>query len=416
MSKRRRARKKNRPAKLRSERDPAGRQGVRRYLVPAAAVMCVAAVGFVAVRAFWQGKAGRPSRSPRADRAAILLAEALAGPAFSPQATADDLKHEAIRTSDELLEAYPHSADSLPVAARLQTSLGNLDVAVPLWRRCTEIDPGFVEGYRQLGLAAQQAGDFQQAAVWFEKVVSLDPSDPDAPHQLADALMELGRIEEAVTLLEERMRGPAASDRSMVTLGQAYLQLKQYEKAEKMFAWVIRQDPDERAAYYGLARVCARAGRKEESRKYLKKYQELSPVDFQELARQNRAYTDLATVRNILITVLLESGGVYRGHKNTLKAEQMWREAAHLDAGNVPSRRELLSLYEQQGRDEDALAICTQLSRIEPENPDHWLNVGVLEGRLGRLEAARAALQKAIRLDPHNPTYRQAYALAGQEK
>jgi len=91
------------------------------------------------------------------------------------------------------------------------------------------------------------------------------------------------------------------------------------------------------------------------------------------------------------------------------KTEESWQRAAHLDPEHTECRTELLELYEQIDRDHDhdALVIASQLSTIEPMNPDHWRNVGLLKGRLGQLEDAREALKRAMRLDPGNPSYRE---------
>ncbi len=337
--------------------------------------------------------------------------ESFDAPAFSPEATVDDLKQEAIRTVEELLEAYPDSTDSLPVAARLQSSLGNSDVAVKMWQRCAQIDPRYVDAYFAMGVAARKRGDLQEAEKMFEKVMSRAPSHPEAPALLADALMQSGRAEEAVAVLEGRVRGPAVLDKTMLTLGRAYLQLNEWEKAKQTFETLIQADPTESSAYYGLARAYARLGQRNKSQQYLQKYRSLASVDHEQYARDIRLYADAATVRRILAKTLLESGQVYRKHGETAKAEQRWRKAAVLEAENTQCRYELLYLYEEQQRDREALRISKELCEIEPENPDHWLYFGVLSGRLQQFDAALAALEHAVKLDPKNPRYRQAYAL-----
>jgi cytochrome c-type biogenesis protein CcmH/NrfG len=45
---------------------------------------------------------------------------------------------------------------------------------------------------------------------------------------------------------------------------------------------------------------------------------------------------------------------------------------------------------------------------LEPKRADHWLNVAVLNGRLARRDAALAAIEQAIALEPDNPKYREA--------
>jgi Flp pilus assembly protein TadD len=62
-------------------------------------------------------------------------------------------------------------------------------------------------------------------------------------------------------------------------------------------------------------------------------------------------------------------------------------------------------------RDDEALALFTQLAQEYPELPDPQNNIALLQARAGRLELARQALQAALRNDP---THRIARANLGQ--
>ncbi|MDO8420270.1 MAG: tetratricopeptide repeat protein [Rubrivivax sp.] len=57
-------------------------------------------------------------------------------------------------------------------------------------------------------------------------------------------------------------------------------------------------------------------------------------------------------------------------------------------------------------RDEAALAVFTQLTQEYPELPDPYNNLALLHARAGRLEAARQALETALRNDPSHRTAR----------
>jgi Flp pilus assembly protein TadD len=57
-------------------------------------------------------------------------------------------------------------------------------------------------------------------------------------------------------------------------------------------------------------------------------------------------------------------------------------------------------------RDAEALAVFEQLHQLYPELPDPLNNVGLLHARAGRPDAARLALEAALRLDPSHRTAR----------
>ena len=58
------------------------------------------------------------------------------------------------------------------------------------------------------------------------------------------------------------------------------------------------------------------------------------------------------------------------------------------------------------GRDTEALDAFTLLTQEHPDLPDPYNNIGLLQARAGRPEAALAALQEALRCDPGHRTAR----------
>jgi tetratricopeptide (TPR) repeat protein len=382
-----------------------------------AIVLGALAAGFLAALPFWPRESAPPSRVEGGDQGATAAGEPwLDEPAYSSEATSEDRKEETIRTVEELLETYPDSLDALNVVARVHYTVAQTNEAARLWERCAEIDPDYADAYYGIGLVALDGGDYEKAARMFERVTALAPCRTKAWSLRGQALLKLGRFEEGVALLENHAQTEEATPEAMVHLGQGYLQLRQYQKAKQTFEAVLQRAPDEAQGYYGLARACAQLGEREKARQCMEKYKKLYSPELELAIRYARAYTGPVTAQGHLSAALLESGEVYRRHGNLAKAEQMWRKAAVVNPKDTRCRLELLSLYEQSGRDRDALKVCEALCRIDPGNPDHWLNVGVLNGRLGRYDAALEAVEQAIRLAPDRPEYQKAYELIQRGK
>ena len=62
----------------------------------------------------------------------------------------------------------------------------------------------------------------------------------------------------------------------------------------------------------------------------------------------------------------------------------------------------------RDNRDREALEICEELSRINPEDAITYVNIGVLNARLNRFDEALSAVEQAVALDPDNPACRRA--------
>lgn len=57
-------------------------------------------------------------------------------------------------------------------------------------------------------------------------------------------------------------------------------------------------------------------------------------------------------------------------------------------------------IQSRQGRNDEALATWTELTRDYPELPEPYNNLAVLHASAGHLEQARASLETAVRLNP----------------
>ncbi|MFH1920893.1 MAG: tetratricopeptide repeat protein [Planctomycetota bacterium] len=295
--------------------------------------------------------------------------------------------------------------------ARVHHRFGNSTAAVSCWQSCLALDPGFFSAYDRMGLVAIEKQEYEKAAALLRKALELDPASSEASTHLAYALMNLGKIEEVIAVLERTVEHNTRSMPSFLLLGQAYLQLREYRKAKKSFEAAAELAPDYANVYYGLARACAKLGQKEEAREYREKFNKLGAGDLKERIDQDKAFDDLLSVRQSVAQTHTDAGRMHARHGNLRIAEQLWRRAAALDPRNTACRVELASLYERNDKEREALDICEQLRKIEPENADHCLNVGLLNARLNRFDAALSAMERAIELDPHNPRYQQVYEL-----
>ena len=85
-------------------------------------------------------------------RAALLL---LAGRAFG-QPTLEEFHAALLAQPDS-----PAAHNNLGLAFKAQ---GRLEVAVPLFQKAIELDPGYARGYNNLGNALQSMGDLEAAA------------------------------------------------------------------------------------------------------------------------------------------------------------------------------------------------------------------------------------------------------------
>lgn len=377
-----------------------------------AVAICLAFAGIVAAGYCWLYHDSKSEFAPEdVPPLTEIWTQAFSEPALTPQATIEDLEHEAQRVVEELVADCPDTPASFHQKARFHYSLGDIDEAASVWRQCLALDPNFPDAHYGLGYIAWERSDYETAAEAFVKVLVLSPEDLRIPYLLGDALMKQGKIKEAVAVLERSVDAGNASVAVINCLGQAYLQLKEYERAKYMFQVAIQADPDHKQAYYGLATAHTRLGETEEAEHCMDKFKAFATKALREHGQQIRAFDDLDSARELLTVMYTEIGKVYAEQSLHEKAEEMWQRAAVLAPQDVECRKKLLQFYDLAARTAMAARVCDQLCRIEPDNGDHWRDAALLNGRLGRWDTAIQAIEKAVELDPENPAYRQTYEL-----
>jgi len=370
--------------------------GWRPRFLPAAILVAVVGLSVLAVVLYWR-------RTQQRDELAVFVANA------PPEVAA--LVNEAIEVARDLVKRFPEDPDALNVMAWVHFRFGGSDEALAYWQKCLELNPGFVDAYFSMASAARDRGDHEQAAEYFRKAWELDPAWPSLAEHLAEALMNLGRLDDAAEVLEQNVKVHPGAMRSSVLLGDIYAQLGEYEKAKQRYEAAIRIFPGSASAYYGAASACIALGEIDQSKEFLEKFNALKASE--ERAHRNavQAHDGVFPVRFGVAEVYVAAGRVCLVHQDPQTAEQYFRRGAEVYPKHPECSDLLASLYDRQGRTDEAIAALRRWEENDPENQQVYFRLGALYARLGDFKDAEEAFLGAIRVAPQEA---RAYAaLAG---
>lgn len=177
---------------------------------------------------------------------------------------------------------------------------GDMEGAIPYYRRCLEIRPTDAEAHNNLANALAAQGKLQEAVEHYRTALRIHPANPEAHNNLANALIAQGTVEAALQHYAEALRlrpgDPAVHFNLGVALarsgrnneairhyweairlrpgdadfhyhlGNSLAQRGRFEEAAQRYAEALRLRPEFAEAHYHLGRVCARIGRVEEAR------------------------------------------------------------------------------------------------------------------------------------------------------
>lgn len=339
--------------------------------------------------------------APGGERSRLKAAIGEVASQLSPDSA--DLLREVGGAVDHLLQQFSESGETLRVVAAFYEGLGRTKDAVRCWQQVLELDPALgPTAHAAIGSIAYQGGQLDTAAEHFRLAMQQDAQSTAYPVQLAEVLIQQGRFQETVELLEGLLKMRPRMMTASVLLGQAYLRLNVYDKARQHLETGVEMGPDYSSAYFGLATACARLGDEEKSKEYRQKFKELQAQWEQRHREVLKAASGNRQMLEVIARAYTAVGEVYITHGDYQAAEAQLRRAGEVDVQAVQPRVTLAWLYEEQGQVQKSLRVLTELRERAPRDLGAQMSLGAAYARLRQFDDAEAAYRRAVELTPQS--------------
>ncbi len=299
-----------------------------------------------------------------------------------------------------LIETFPDEPAALDVMGWLHYKIGKVEHAGLFWNHCLEIDDDFAPAHHALGLMALELGEYETAATHFRRNVELDPINSAFKVELAQALVECGKGNEAIEVLLEDLRANPKAVATAAMLGHAYLQQRDFARAKQHFETVIELGPDYTNAYKGMVDACRGLGERELAKEYAKKLQEKKAIDTADHRQMLREYDDAANISATMAEIYTATANVYLAAGDPQTAEEHFLKALDNMDTFVPACELLAWIYKTQGRTKRSADMLRQLLEIAPESLSAHLTAGSMFTEMEYLDEAEEAYRGAVRLTP----------------
>ncbi len=247
------------------------------------------------------------------------------------------------------------------------------------------------------------------AAEHLEEQVRKNPNDPELRVAVAQAYFQLGRLEDAAEQAEQALKLDPQHRGALFLLGVTYTRLGENEKAlevldrfEEASQGVPVDAMLEAGRYYaGLVRY--RMGRYEEAIEKFQAALKINPGDADALYNLGLTYQVLNRHEEAVQAFL----NATRYVPDFLEAYQGLEESYRALGDEVRARwARGMILY--SSKEYDAAVEILQEVADAVEGPEGYLGLALALERKGDLEAALAAVEKALERDPENLAARQA--------
>jgi len=288
------------------------------------------------------------------------------------------------------------------------------DVAIAEFRKVTELDPAFVDGFISLGQAYMESGDYGSAIPPLKHALDLSSDSAPAHQLLGYALLAQGFFSDAIPHLQ---RSP-----DKTALGIAQIQTGQLPEAVTNLQAALAAHPNDSDILYYLGRASGLLA-KQSIDTLLAAYPD-SARSHQAMAENyfvlrrmpdaEKEYREALRLRPGLPEAHLALGEVYAGAFQWPKAEEQFRIQVKLQAGNAEAAYRLGQALLEEGKVREARAELLRADRLMPDMPETLYSLGKAASLEGDPAAAEKAWTKLLLIEKQSSLAAQAhFGLAG---
>ncbi|MGH9871841.1 MAG: tetratricopeptide repeat protein [Pyrinomonadaceae bacterium] len=254
--------------------------------------------------------------------------------------------------------------------------------AIAAVEAATLYQPASEEALSDLAITYFDAGQFDKALPPLHRAVAVNPQSSSVHSLLGKTYFALRDYGKAAEELRAALEFGSNDFDTSFTLAIAYLQQSQFTEARRVFDWMLQHFGDRPELHVVIGRAFRVAGRLPEAIDEFKKA----------IALNSR----LARVHDNLALAYLSNEGASR----LVDAEREFKTELISNPDEFIANYYLGIVYIFQRKWDLAIAFLKNASRVEPENPDPYFQLGQAYQELEQHDQAIDALKKAIALNP----------------
>jgi tetratricopeptide (TPR) repeat protein len=288
------------------------------------------------------------------------------------------------------------------------------DTAIAEFRKVTELEPTFADGFISLGQTYMEKHDLASAVAPLKRALEINPDSAPAHQLLGYALLAQGYAAQAIPHLER------VHDKT--GLGIAQIQTGQLPQAIANLQAALADRPNDPDLLYYLGRASGLLS-KQSIDTLLAAYPD-SPRAHQALAENylvlrqmpeaEKEYREALRLRPEIPEVHLELGEVYAGAFQWAKAEEEFRAQTKLQPGNAEAAYRLGTALLEQGKTHEARAELLRADKLMPDMPETLYSLGKAASLEGDTAAAEKEWTKLLSIEKESSLAAQAhFGLAG---
>jgi tetratricopeptide (TPR) repeat protein len=250
-----------------------------------------------------------------------------------------------VEQAQALTEQYPEAFFVWNVLGAANKGLGRTEDAASAFKRVTELNPTYADGFNNLGVTLQEQGKLNEAIATYDKALSIKPDYAEAYNNMGNALKEQGKLDEAIAAYNKALSIKPDYAEAYNNMGVTLKTQGKLHEAIGAYNKALLIKPDHADAHYNMGVTLKGQGKLDEA-----------------IAAYNKTLS--------------------------IKPD-------HADAYN-----NMGVTLQEQGKLDKAIAAYSKALSIKPNYADAYYNTGNALQEQGKLDKAIAAYNKALSIKP----------------
>lgn len=313
---------------------------------------------------------------------------------------------------DQVLSEDATNPDGLFVLAKLEIAAGNVDAGIEAIRTALDARPNWAQGHFVLGSALILKGEAQRARAELARAVELEAGLTEARRLLVKIHADLGEHEYAIENGERYLKVRPDDDRTRIVVAQSLVRLGKLDQAMAL----VEEIPVDRRGVdvlFAIGRLQTAKGDVTAARATMLQADALRPNNariLNVLLNLDRSDGKLShSIKRVNDAVaaspddadLWQLKGLIGMVSGDLEAsEKALQKAIELDPNNLAAYQYLAQLYAGTGRTAETITLYEQAVASQPENAGAHHFLGVLYEMSGKSARAREQYELALKYDP----------------
>ena len=158
-----------------------------------------------------------------------------------------------IDQAQSLTEQYPEAFFVWNMLGAANKGLGRTDDAANAFKRVTELNPTYADGFNNLGVTLQEQGKLDEAIAAYNKALSIKPDYAEAYNNMGATLQEQGKLDEAIAAYNKALSIKPDYAEAYNNMGNALQDQGKLDEAIAAYNKALSIKPDYAEAHRNLS-------------------------------------------------------------------------------------------------------------------------------------------------------------------